>query len=982
MELSIDIGMDCYLGTPSGELVALDAGKNYIFGRDPKIDFTVNDTLCSREHCRLRWDQAGAWMVDDLGSRNGTFVDGMRIEESVTLSDRGSIQIGGQRFVLFLLPPGANLDGLIQESVVDALETFEMDGNAQPQQATALNGTLEGLEDVLRFFMLTRKTGRFVINNDEHKQVWFVDGTPRHAINGEQTGGEALKQLVNATGTWVFHENERSTTSTIDLEPKEILALLFADDGGAFKKVEAYDLDKATQLQRHLLERLPEVPGYDIGVFFQGLSGLSGDFYDVTVLDDGLVMIVLGDVSGHGIQAAMVGTNALKALRLLRQQYGDLTDLLAALNEEVRSDLLPAQFITLFAALLHPPSGRMTIALAGHHAAYLVDRDGDAPPEPVGKKGLVLGIASGEMFRKAMQLHTVQIPMGCCLVQFTDGMVEASNAEGEEFGWQRFEALLAAKRGAADMKELTSQLTSGVDEFAPELDDDITVLAIARNQQVGTRAVLAARGEQGGHQSLGMSGGNARNTTPRPATQGAGSGSDADDLGVTAVADDAVSAAAAAVRQRIAAEEQAAAAQAEAAAKAQAEAQAKAEHHSQEAEAQAALLQQRLAAEAQAAADEINADVADSVEFAPTAALTPGGDDELMPDSASGALASAIDGVAPSPTLEGQPGSGLVGRTFGPARITQGLGRGGHGRVYVAEHQTLGMQVAVKVLEVPRQDSERWIKRFQAEARRAIRVSHPNVVQVFDAGTIDNINYLVMELVQGGDLEQRVKLLGHLESRELRNLVHPIAEGLAAIHDAGVIHRDIKPSNILIDQKGLPKITDLGIAAIHTDARTREITGQRAVAGTPDYMAPEVIDPDAREGTPADIYSLGATLYHLAAGRPPYQGDDPLAIMRAHLDGSFTPLDKLVPDLDPEFVEIVHACLQRDISARPSAADLLEWSFKPTNRSRSGRKQIPTRNPNKPPTIADASQNTIWLIGGAVLAVIMIVLLVLLLLKD
>ncbi|MCU0657943.1 MAG: serine/threonine protein kinase [Polyangiaceae bacterium] len=221
-------------------------------------------------------------------------------------------------------------------------------------------------------------------------------------------------------------------------------------------------------------------------------------------------------------------------------------------------------------------------------------------------------------------------------------------------------------------------------------------------------------------------------------------------------------------------------------------------------------------------------------------------------------------------------------------RILSVLGTGGMGVVYKVEHIHIGKLMAMKLLAGSLSRDPNVIKRFKREALAASRLSHPNTVQVFDFGQANNLTYLVMELVQGDDLARVLKQDGPLPPVRLAKLMVQICGSLAEAHGAGIVHRDLKPENVLLmrsrDNKDeVPKVCDFGVAKLHEAPEgANDATNQNTVVGTPYYMAPEQIrgeDVDQR----ADIYALGAMMYRLLTGAPPFEGPTPMAVFAKHL---------------------------------------------------------------------------------------------------
>jgi hypothetical protein len=264
-----------------------------------------------------------------------------------------------------------------------------------------------------------------------------------------------------------------------------------------------------------------------------------------------------------------------------------------------------------------------------------------------------------------------------------------------------------------------------------------------------------------------------------------------------------------------------------------------------------------------------------------------------------------------------------LGRTYGNVRLTARLGQGAMGAVYRGMHLHFAREVAVKVLLSP-DGKGNSRERFLREGQAAARIKHENVVQILDAGEADGVVYLVMELVEGYSLGKIVDDTGPLPPEAVARLGAGISLGLAAIHAQGIIHRDIKPDNILLGRDRKPKITDLGLAKQTDDPDLQRLTATGMVVGTPLYVSPENIRDPKSAGSASDIYSLGATLYHLLTGRPPFKEHTPYEVMRAHLESRVQPIRELSPGVPIGLAQLVERCLSKSPDKRPSAAELAD----------------------------------------------------------
>jgi serine/threonine protein kinase len=221
-----------------------------------------------------------------------------------------------------------------------------------------------------------------------------------------------------------------------------------------------------------------------------------------------------------------------------------------------------------------------------------------------------------------------------------------------------------------------------------------------------------------------------------------------------------------------------------------------------------------------------------------------------------------------------------AGTSLGKYRILRLLGSGGMGVVYEAEDSVLHRRVALKLLHSTAASDPRTAARFLREARSAARLNHPNVVIVHEADRFDGVYYLVMELVEGGSLEDALRARGALDWREATRALADACRGLIAAHAAGLVHRDLKPSNLLCASGGV-KLADFGLARTEQRSGAASSTDPRSIAGTPQYMSPEQCRAETLDAR-TDVYSLGATYFALLTGRPPFPGDNAMQLMFAH----------------------------------------------------------------------------------------------------
>ncbi len=239
----------------------------------------------------------------------------------------------------------------------------------------------------------------------------------------------------------------------------------------------------------------------------------------------------------------------------------------------------------------------------------------------------------------------------------------------------------------------------------------------------------------------------------------------------------------------------------------------------------------------------------------------------------------------------------------GRYELLEKIGDGGMAVVYRAMDKLLSRHVAVKILKPQFTGDEKFIENFRKESHAAARLTHANIVGVYDVGKEGNINYIVMELVKGKALSDIIKEEGPLDYRRVMDLSRQIASGLSAAHKAGIIHRDVKPHNILVNEDGVAKIADFGIAkavSVNTIVENTEET----IIGSVHYFSPE----QARGGfvdERSDLYSLGIVMYEMLTGDVPFDGDNPVSIALMHINDPIVPPSKIVDGIPPALEKIV-----------------------------------------------------------------------------
>ena len=253
-------------------------------------------------------------------------------------------------------------------------------------------------------------------------------------------------------------------------------------------------------------------------------------------------------------------------------------------------------------------------------------------------------------------------------------------------------------------------------------------------------------------------------------------------------------------------------------------------------------------------------------------------------------------------------------RTLSHYHIDAELGRGGMGVVYRASDTRLGRAVAIKMLTAEATTDADRIRRFVQEARSASALNHPNIVTIYDIEEADGSTFIAMELVEGTTLD-RMRAGGQLPVVKALDLGTQIASALEAAHAGGIIHRDIKPANVIVTPDGRAKVLDFGLAKLferppNQDTMTAYATRPGLIMGTPAYMSPEQAEGrtvDAR----SDIFSLGAVLYEMLAGRRPFAGNSDLGVITSILRDQPPPVRTLRADVPPSVQAIVDRCLAK-----------------------------------------------------------------------
>jgi serine/threonine protein kinase len=286
--------------------------------------------------------------------------------------------------------------------------------------------------------------------------------------------------------------------------------------------------------------------------------------------------------------------------------------------------------------------------------------------------------------------------------------------------------------------------------------------------------------------------------------------------------------------------------------------------------------------------------------------------------------------------------------------LLEAVGNGGMATVYKAVQKSLGRIVALKVIHQNLVHDQEFVKRFLREAQLAASLNHPNIVTVFDVGSLGQVHYMAMEFLEGEDLQQLTKKQGKLQTGDIVKWISPIAEALAYIHKKGLMHRDVKSPNIFITKSGRPVLTDFGIAFA---ADGTKLTQAGSIVGTPEYMSPE--QANGKEFTPrSDLWSLGIVMYECLCGRVPFQGDNPLTTI--HLVTQAQP--PVITTLNPQVPRWIESIMLKLLAKEPTErfedglelaaalgegkeVKIVKTEWKSKNKAKvSGQKQIISKN--------------------------------------
>jgi beta-lactam-binding protein with PASTA domain len=287
--------------------------------------------------------------------------------------------------------------------------------------------------------------------------------------------------------------------------------------------------------------------------------------------------------------------------------------------------------------------------------------------------------------------------------------------------------------------------------------------------------------------------------------------------------------------------------------------------------------------------------------------------------------------------------------------VVERIAAGGMGEVFRAHDAVLSREVAIKVLHRSLAGDQAFVERFRREARAAATLNHPNIVAVYDWGSVDGIYYMVMEYVRGRSVRDLLNAHVKLAPAQATEIVRQTLQALEHAHAKGIVHRDLKPENVLVTADGVVKLTDLGLARAFADGRA---THAGAVTGTVQYLAPEQI-----RGEPADprsdLYSLGIVTYELVTGRLPFTGETPMSIAYKHLSDRVPAPSSFVADVGPDLDGFVASATDRDRELRPESARAMRMDVETIARGLPGARSLASLVQDLPEVTGDADDTAV-----------------------
>jgi serine/threonine protein kinase len=297
----------------------------------------------------------------------------------------------------------------------------------------------------------------------------------------------------------------------------------------------------------------------------------------------------------------------------------------------------------------------------------------------------------------------------------------------------------------------------------------------------------------------------------------------------------------------------------------------------------------------------------------------------------------------------------MIGDRLGKWVIFKELGRGGMGRVYLAQEELTGRQAAIKILAAELAQEMGFLHRFQREIETLSKLEHANIVRFYEAGFENGYYFYAMEYVEGLNLDQILAEQSRLLWKDVLNIALQVATALKHIHDHGIVHRDIKPSNLILNAKGQIKLTDFGIAKVFA---ATHLTATGGIVGTAEFLSPEQAAGKV-VGKRSDLYCLGCVLYMLVTGRTPFTGSSYVELLHKHRYGQFDRPQKFIPDLPLEIDEVICQLLEKDPDNRPRDAMVLFKQLDSIRRKLEGQARLTTSDNRDTPTQAENRTNKV-----------------------